>query len=61
MMKGETVLSGAPHPTTPLEILESPAGFFLGFRDADGSPYSRETEYMHTRYQAQIVFDLIRK
>ena len=45
-MKGETVLSGAPHPGTKLEVLSSPAGYYLGYRDEDGLPYSRETEYM---------------
>ena len=34
----------------PLEILKSPAGFYLGTLDTDGSPYSRESiEYWPTR------------
>ena len=45
-MKGETVLSGAQHPGTELEVLSSNAGFYLGYRDEDGLPYSRETMYM---------------
>lgn len=61
MMKGETVLSGAPHPHTELEIMDSPAGWYLGFRDKDGAPYTRETQYMYTQHQAQIVLDIIRK
>jgi hypothetical protein len=46
MIKGETVLTGAPHPGTDLEVLESGAGFYLGYRDTDGAPYSRESLYM---------------
>ena len=45
-MKGETVLSGAQHPGTELEVLSSGAGYYLGYRDEDGAPYSRETSYM---------------
>jgi len=61
MMKGETVLTGGEHPGTELEIMESPAGWYLGFRDKDGMPYSRETQYLYTQHQAQIVLDIIRK
>ena len=46
MINGETVLSGAPHPGTELKILSTNAGYYLGFLDADGFPYSRESEYM---------------
>lgn len=46
MMPGETVLSGAKHPGTKLEVLYSPAGYYLGFRDKDGAAYSRESEYL---------------
>ena len=60
MNKGETVLSGAPHPGTEIEVMESPAGYYLGFRCGDGSPYSRETEYM-SHDAAIVVFDVLRK
>lgn len=46
MIPGETVASGAPHPGTDLRVLQSPAGFYLGYLDRDGLPYSRETRYM---------------
>lgn len=46
MMNGETVLSGAQHPGTKLEVLHSPAGYYIGFRDTDGLPYTRESVYM---------------
>lgn len=48
MMKGETVLSGAPHPGTKMEIMESGAGYYLGFRTKKGEPYTRETHYMQS-------------
>jgi hypothetical protein len=60
MLKGETVLSGGEHPGTELEIMESPAGWYLGFRDKDGAPYSRETEYM-TETSAFLMYRAIRK
>jgi len=45
MFKGETVATGATHPGTPLEVLQSAAGYYLGYRDEDGLPYSRESGY----------------
>jgi len=60
MTKGETVLSGGKHPGTELELLESPAGCYLGFRDWDGAPYSRETIYM-SRTTAELVLETIRQ
>ena len=59
MIKGETVHSGAEHPGTPLEVLNTPAGYYLGFRDTDGAPYSRETGYM-TREDAEVALAEIR-
>lgn len=46
MFAGETVVTGADHPGTDLEVLDSPAGFYLGYRTKDGAPYTRETKYM---------------
>ena len=49
MIPKETVLTGAAHPHTKLEVMNATgnaSSYYLGFRDADGSPYSRETVYM---------------
>ena len=46
MLKKETVLTGADHPGTKLEVIHTNHGYYLGFRDEDGSAYSRETYYM---------------
>jgi hypothetical protein len=61
MLNKETVLSGAAHPHTQLEVMGAcnRSGFYLGFRDADGSPYSRETLYM-PKSKAQELLALIR-
>ena len=59
MQKGETVLSGAPHPGTPLQVLESPAGFYLGYMHNGGEPYTRETHYMEEK-QAHTLLGMIR-
>lgn len=63
MIPGETVLSGAKHPGTELVLMNNHEyinTFYLGFRNEDGSPYSRETEYM-TREQAEMILSLIRR
>lgn len=60
MSFAETVMQGAPHPGTELEVLESPAGFYLGFRDEDGMPYSRETVYFGDRNSAEQVLSYMR-
>ena len=59
-MPKETVLTGAAHPHTPLVVIKSSAGCYLGFRDADGSPYSRETYYM-PKHLAEAMLAQIRK
>ena len=59
MFPGETVLSGGKHPNTPLEVLESGAGFYLGFKTQSGAPYSRETVYM-TEFAAHLLLKTIR-
>jgi hypothetical protein len=60
MIPGETVLSGAAHPGTELEMFQTPAGaYYLGFRDKDGAPYSRETEYMGSD-ACRIILDTLR-
>lgn len=55
MVDRETVLSGADHPQTRLRVLQSPAGFFLGFTDENGSAYSRESVYFSTATEATAV------
>jgi hypothetical protein len=56
MLPGETVMSGAdlPYPRARPKVLSSAAGFFIGFEEAHGSPYSRETEYMDS-YRAETM------
>jgi hypothetical protein len=55
MIDGETVLSGASHPGTVLRVLKSAAGFYLGFRDDDGFPYSRESVYFASEAEATAL------
>jgi hypothetical protein len=48
MIQGETVLYGAELPfngATP-EVMSTPAGYYIGYTDVFGLPYSRETYYM---------------
>ena len=59
MMKGETVLSGAPHPGTELEVLNSNAGYYLGYCDEAGFPYSRESQYLE-KMTAEFMLNLLR-
>lgn len=51
-MKGETVLLGGPHPGTELQVMSSAAGYYVGYPDTDGAPYSRETVYFDTHEEA---------
>jgi len=63
MIPGETVLSGGTHPGTDLVIMNAHEyinTYYLGFRDEDGMPYSRETEYM-TKEQAEMILSLVRR
>jgi hypothetical protein len=59
-IKGETVLSGAPHPGTTLTIMKSGAGWYLGFLDTDGFPYSRESAYFNNKELADLVLQHLR-
>ncbi len=36
----ETVHGGATHPGTKLKVMRSAAGFYLGYTDVGGMPYS---------------------
>jgi len=58
-LPNETVLTGAPHPGTELQLLESPAGYYLGFLSRDGAHYSRETIYM-TYADAAAMLEMVR-
>ena len=60
MLRKETVLSGAKHPGTDPKIMRSTAGYYIGFEDTDGSPYSRETHYMELGF-TQIALAHVRK
>ena len=60
MILGETVLSGAEHPKSPIRVLESGAGWYLGFTEENGIPYTRETVYM-TEEKARELYELIRR
>jgi hypothetical protein len=46
-VKGETVHRGGklPYPDAKLEVCVSAAGYYLGYTDKDGLPWSRESHY----------------
>ena len=58
VMPGETIGTGAPRGcpecrmTPPLEVFESPAGYYIGTY-CDCGPYSRESDYYKTRKEAE--------
>jgi hypothetical protein len=55
MLTGETVFSGADDPGTDIKVLQSAAGYYIGYLDTDGAPYSRESNYFHTREKAELA------
>lgn len=56
MLPRETVCSGAEHPGTDHEIMQTSDGrYYVGFRDKDGMPYSRETVYVDDKREAVIA------
>lgn len=59
-MKGETVLLGATHPGTKLKVLRSAAGWYLGFTDDDGQPYTRESVYLPMESEAHKLLTFLR-
>lgn len=59
-IKGETVLTGAAHPGTDLRVMQSNAGFYLGYQDQDGMPYSRESVYFEHEAVALQILLLLR-
>ena len=48
-------MRGAKHPGTELEVLMSAAGYYIGYPDKDGAPYSRESDYYRTFESAQAA------
>lgn len=57
-LPGETVGLGAPHPGTPLQVCDSAAGYYIGYLDPDGTPYSRESvDYWASKHEAQKALD----
>ena len=60
VVTGETVLTGGRHPGTKLEVLSSAHGWYVGFRDKDGSPYSRESKYFRTKQGAAALLGALR-
>jgi hypothetical protein len=60
VMQGETVNTGAPLPfegAVPL-ICQSAAGFYIGYLDRDGSPYSRESlHYYASALEAEVALE----
>lgn len=57
MFPSETVLSGAPHPGTEIQVLRSAAGYYVGFLDEDGLPFSRETSYFPSYEAASAALE----
>ena len=60
MIPRETVLSGAKHPGTKLTVLEGPSGWYVGFKDKTGAPYSRESQYFRTKKGAESLMGALR-
>ena len=61
MIVNETVLSGAEHPGTKLEVIHSSSGgWYVGFFSKDGTPYSRESRYFRTRQGAESLLSALR-
>jgi hypothetical protein len=44
--------------TIDLQVLSSAAGYYIGFFCPECGPYSRESGYFHSLYEAETVFDL---
>jgi hypothetical protein len=40
--------------------MSTPAGYYIGFRDVDGSPYSRETEYFASKSEAEDKLEMFK-
>jgi len=55
MIKGEIIAKGHPwlSPGTKLEVLLCGAGWYIGYLDRNGEPYSRESKYFTTYEEAE--------
>lgn len=59
VMPGETIHQGAPNICSDcgkkleFEVMRSPAGWYVGTWCPCSGPYSRETDYASTEYEAQ--------
>ena len=58
---GETVLFGAAHPGTVPRILSTEAGWYVGYVDSDGAPYTRETVYFDSYEEAREWWAKVRR
>jgi len=59
VMMGETVETGAEIPKgSVLSVMRSAAGYFLGYEDEDGSPYTRESGYFQSSESATVALRL---
>jgi len=56
-IQGETVATGAQAPGTNIQVLQSAAGYYIGYLDEEGYPYSRESGYYATKEAAQADLD----
>ncbi len=59
-LRNETVLTGAKHPGTELKVLQSRHGWYLGYLDTNGQPYSRESKYFNTKRGAHSLMGALR-
>ena len=63
MLKGETILSGAPDECSncgevlDFDVFHSGAGFYIGTRCQCG-PYSRESGYFNSEEEAELMLKL---
>ena len=60
MINIETVLGGGKHTGTALKVMKSNAGYYVGFADKNGAPYSRESRYFNTQKGAASLLGAMR-
>jgi hypothetical protein len=61
MLPGETVLSGAKGATVEdFKVMWSNAGYYIG-TERGGYPYSRETGYFSSRFEADVALAIFQK
>ena len=63
MIPGETIMSGAnggkfgTEGVSKLQVMSSPAGYYLGTETTEGHPYSRETCYFGSESEAEAALE----